>query len=63
MRSGFGLGFCRGFQWLPRRWWAGRYGPITAYALGWMRFGFSSGWTGKKSNGLPPAAQYLIDTG
>ena len=63
MRSGFGLGFCRGFQWLPRRWWAGMYGSITPYVSGWMRFGFSPGWAGRSPTGLPPAAQYLMDTG
>ena len=30
---------------------------------GWMRFGFSPGWIGRSSTGLPPAAQYLADTG
>ena len=26
---------------------------------GWMRFGFSPGWTGRSPTGLGPAAQYL----
>ena len=30
---------------------------------GWMRFGFSPGWAGRSPTGLPPAAQYLTDTG
>lgn len=30
---------------------------------GWMRFGFSLGWIGRSPVGLPPAAQYLMDTG
>lgn len=30
---------------------------------GWMRFGFSPGWMGRSPAGLPPAAQYLTQTG
>lgn len=30
---------------------------------GWMRFGFSPGWIGRSPMGLPPAAQYLMETG
>ncbi|MDD3421830.1 MAG: DUF5320 domain-containing protein [Methanocellales archaeon] len=30
---------------------------------GWMRFGFNPGWIGRSQTGLPPAAQYLTDTG
>jgi len=30
---------------------------------GWMRFGFSPGWIDRSPTGLPPAAQYLTDTG
>ncbi|MDI6859033.1 MAG: DUF5320 domain-containing protein [Methanocellales archaeon] len=30
---------------------------------GWMRFGFSPGWIGGSPTGLPPAAQYLMETG
>ncbi len=30
---------------------------------GWMRFGFSPGWVGRSPTGLPPAAQYLMQTG
>ncbi|MCW3130356.1 MAG: DUF5320 domain-containing protein [Methanophagales archaeon] len=30
---------------------------------GWMRFGYSPGWIGRSPTGLPPAAQYLIQTG
>jgi hypothetical protein len=30
---------------------------------GWMRFGFSPGWIGRSPTGLPPAAQYLTQTG
>ncbi len=30
---------------------------------GWMRFGFSPGWIGRSQTGLPPAAQYLMETG
>ncbi len=29
---------------------------------GWMRFGFSPGWVGRSPSGLPPAAQYLMQT-
>ena len=30
---------------------------------GWMRFGFSPGWQGVSPTGLPPAAEYLKQTG
>jgi len=30
---------------------------------GWMRFGYSLGWIGRTPTGLPPAAQYLTQTG
>ncbi len=30
---------------------------------GWMRFGFSPGWVGRSPTGLPPTAQYLMQTG
>ena len=30
---------------------------------GWMRFGYSPGWTGRSPTGLPPTAQYLMQTG
>jgi len=30
---------------------------------GWLRFGFSPGWIGRSPTGLPPAAQYLSQTG
>jgi len=30
---------------------------------GWMRFGYSPGWVGRSPTGLPPTAQYLIQTG
>jgi len=30
---------------------------------GWMRFGYSPGWIGRSPTGLPPAAQYLTQTG
>ena len=30
---------------------------------GWMRFGYSPGWIGRSPTGLPPAAQYLAQTG
>jgi hypothetical protein len=30
---------------------------------GWMRFGYSPGWIGRSPTGLPPAAQYLSQTG
>jgi hypothetical protein len=28
-----------------------------------MRFGYSPGWIGRSPTGLPPAAQYLMQTG
>ncbi len=30
---------------------------------GWIRFGFSPGWRGRSPTGLPPTAQYLMQTG
>lgn len=30
---------------------------------GWMRFGYSPGWVGRSPAGLPPGAQYLMQTG
>jgi len=30
---------------------------------GWMRFGFSPGWLGRLSTGLPPAAQWIMQSG
>ena len=30
---------------------------------GWMRFGYSPGWVGQSPTGLPPGAQYLMQTG
>lgn len=27
-RSGYWPGYCRAYPWLPRRWWAGTYGPV-----------------------------------
>ena len=30
---------------------------------GWMRFGYSPGWIGRSPTGLPPGAQYLMQTG
>jgi len=30
---------------------------------GWIRFGYSPGWTGRSPIGLPPTAQYLMQTG
>jgi hypothetical protein len=30
---------------------------------GWMRLGYSPGWVGRSSSGLPPAAQWIIQSG
>jgi hypothetical protein len=30
---------------------------------GWVRFGFSPGWVGRSPTGLPPTAQWLIQSG
>ena len=30
---------------------------------GWMRFGFSPGWIDRSPSGLPPGAQYLMQSG
>ena len=30
---------------------------------GWMRFGYSPGWVDRSPTGLPPTAQYLMQTG
>ncbi len=45
----------------------GGYGGRNMYYLtglpGWMRFGYSPGWIGRSPTGLPPGAQYLMQTG
>lgn len=30
---------------------------------GWVRFGYSPGWIDRSPSGVPPAAQYLTQTG
>jgi hypothetical protein len=30
---------------------------------GWMRFGYSPGWADRSPTGMPPGAQYLMQTG
>jgi len=30
---------------------------------GWLRFGFSPGWLGRSPTGLPPTAQWLMQSG
>jgi len=30
---------------------------------GWLRFGFSPGWLGRSPTGLPPTAQWLLQSG
>jgi hypothetical protein len=30
---------------------------------GWLRFGYSPGWIGRSTTGLPPAAQWIMDKG
>ncbi len=30
---------------------------------GWMRFGFSPGWLGRSPTGLPPTAQWIMQSG
>ena len=30
---------------------------------GWMRFGYSPGWVGRSPTGLPPTAQWLLQSG
>jgi len=30
---------------------------------GWIRFGFSPGWIGRSPTGLPPTAQWLMQSG
>ncbi|MEM2920913.1 MAG: DUF5320 domain-containing protein [Candidatus Bathyarchaeia archaeon] len=30
---------------------------------GWVRFGFSLGWLGRSPSGLPPTAQWLLQSG
>ena len=30
---------------------------------GWMRFVYSPGWIGRSPTGMPPGAQYLMQTG
>ena len=42
----------------------GGYGHRNMYYMtglpGWMRFGYSPGWTGRSASGLGPAAEYLM---
>ena len=30
---------------------------------GWMRFGFSPGWVGRSPSGLPPTAEWIMQSG
>ena len=30
---------------------------------GWLRFGFSPGWIGRSPTGLPPTAQWILQSG
>ena len=30
---------------------------------GWIRFGFSPGWVGRSPSGLPPTAQWIMQSG
>jgi hypothetical protein len=30
---------------------------------GWIRFGFSPGWSGRSPTGLPPTAQWILQSG
>ena len=30
---------------------------------GWMRFGYSPGWVGRSPTGLPPTAQWIMQSG
>ena len=30
---------------------------------GWLRFGYSPGWTGRSPTGMPPTAQWIIQSG
>lgn len=30
---------------------------------GWMRFGYSPGWVGRSPTGMPPAAQWITQSG
>ena len=30
---------------------------------GWLRFGFSPGWVGRSPTGLPPTAQWILQSG
>ena len=48
---GFGRG--RGYRWM---YWA-------TGLPGWLRFGYSPGWLGVSPTGLPPAAQWIIQSG
>ncbi len=49
---GRGWGRGRGYRW--RFWMTG--------VPGWLAYGFSPGWVGVTPTGLPPFAQWLIDT-
>jgi len=50
---GFGRGRGRGYRWM---YWA-------TGLPGWMRFGYSPGWLGVSPTGLPPTAQWIIQSG
>jgi len=50
---GYGFGRGRGNRWMFR---------MTGLP-GWMRFGYSPGWIGVSPTGLPPGAQWMIQTG
>ncbi|MGQ4832594.1 MAG: DUF5320 domain-containing protein [Candidatus Asgardarchaeia archaeon] len=49
---GFGWGRGRGYRWRFR---------MTGIP-GWLAYGYSPGWVGVTPTGLPPFAQWLIDT-
>lgn len=40
-----------------------RYMYYSTGLPGWIRFGFSPGWLGRSPTGLPPTAQWLLQSG
>ncbi|MFZ2070257.1 MAG: hypothetical protein WAV32_01365 [Halobacteriota archaeon] len=55
MAFGYGRGRGRGYRWRNMYY-------LTVLPC-WLRFGYSPGWIGRSATGLPPAAQYLAQTG
>jgi len=58
---GFGRGYGRGYGMWPGR---GPFSYLPPWQRpGWVRFGYSPGWVGRSTTGLPPTAEWLISSG